>query len=85
MPVRSEAAVAFEVVSRGGEDRDYRVKRDEYLAFGLREYWIVDPSARRVTVRTARDRARVAHARGRWRLLARRANGDLSDPCLAGR
>ena len=42
--------LAFEVVSKGGEARDYQVKREEYLAFGLREYWIVDPLARRVTV-----------------------------------
>ena len=35
--------LAFEVVSKGGEARDYQVKREEYLAFGLREYWIVDP------------------------------------------
>ena len=42
--------LAFEVVSKGGEARDYQVKREEYLAFGLREYWIVDPMARRVTV-----------------------------------
>lgn len=42
--------LAFEVVSKGGEARDYQVKREEYLAFGLREYWIVDPRARRVTV-----------------------------------
>ena len=42
--------LAFEVVSKRGETRDYQVKREEYLAFGLREYWIVDPQARRVTV-----------------------------------
>ena len=42
--------LAFEVVSKRGEARDYQVKREEYLAFGLREYWIVDPLARRVTV-----------------------------------
>ena len=42
--------LAFEVVSKGGQARDYQVKREEYLAFGLREYWIVDPLARRVTV-----------------------------------
>ena len=29
----------------GGEVRDYQTKREEYLAYGLREYWIVDPPA----------------------------------------
>jgi Uma2 family endonuclease len=43
-------ALAVEVVSVGGETRDYETKRQEYLVFGLAEYWIVDPQARRVTV-----------------------------------
>lgn len=42
--------LAIEVVSVGGEVRDYETKRQEYLAYGLLEYWIVDPQARRVTV-----------------------------------
>ncbi len=42
--------LAVEVVSIGGEVRDYETKRQEYLAYGLLEYWIVDPQARRVTV-----------------------------------
>ena len=43
---------AAEVVSEGAEarDRDYVAKRDEYLAYGLREYWIVDPQLRQVVV-----------------------------------
>ena len=42
----------MEVVSKGSEahERDYVTKRDEYLAFGIREYWIVDPEARCVTI-----------------------------------
>lgn len=43
-------ALAIEVVSPGGETRDYETKRQEYLAYGLAEYWIVDPKARRVTL-----------------------------------
>lgn len=43
-------ALAVEVVSVGSETRDYETKRQEYLVFGLAEYWIVDPQARRVTV-----------------------------------
>jgi Uma2 family endonuclease len=45
-------SLAIEVVSRGkrARQRDYVTKRQEYLAYGLREYWIVDPYDRRVTV-----------------------------------
>jgi Uma2 family endonuclease len=43
-------AMAVEVVSEGGETRDYEDKRKDYLAFGLLEYWIVDPKERKVTV-----------------------------------
>ncbi len=46
------ASLAFEVVSTGAEarERDYVIKRAEYLAYGLLEYWIVDPWERTVTV-----------------------------------
>jgi Uma2 family endonuclease len=42
----------MEVVSKGSEahERDYSTKREEYLAFGIREYWIVDPVVRVVTI-----------------------------------
>jgi Uma2 family endonuclease len=39
-----------EVVSPGGENRDYVEKPEEYSIFGILEYWIVDPQLRRVTV-----------------------------------
>jgi Uma2 family endonuclease len=49
---RRVPALAVEVVSTGAaaRQRDYEEKREEYLAFGLREYWIVDPKDRTVTV-----------------------------------
>lgn len=49
---RRPASLVVEIVSEGAEahDRDYNTKRDEYLAYGLREYWIVDPILRRVAV-----------------------------------
>jgi Uma2 family endonuclease len=47
-------ALAVEVVSVGSEVRDYETKRQEYLAYGLLEYWIIDPQARRVIVLTRR-------------------------------
>jgi Uma2 family endonuclease len=51
---RRIAALAAEVVSRGSIHRDYVIKREEYLAYGLLEYWIVDPLERKVTVLTRR-------------------------------
>jgi Uma2 family endonuclease len=49
---RRPASFAVEVVSEGSEarERDYVTKRQEYLAYGLAEYWIVDPRQRRVTI-----------------------------------
>ena len=49
---RRVPALAAEVVSRGSVERDYETKREEYLAYGLLEYWIVDPLKRQVTVLT---------------------------------
>jgi Uma2 family endonuclease len=51
---RRVPALAFEVVSEGAEarHRDYVTKRAEYLAYGLFEYWIVDPLERTITVLT---------------------------------
>lgn len=43
-------AIVVEVVSRRGEERDYVQKRDEYLRFGVLEYWIFDPYRRTMTV-----------------------------------
>ena len=39
-------SVVVEVVSEGGEDRDYIQKAEEYLVAGVQEYWILDPSDR---------------------------------------
>jgi Uma2 family endonuclease len=50
-------ALAAEVVSEGSIERDYVTKREEYLAYGLLEYWIVDPLQRQVTVLTRRGDA----------------------------
>lgn len=47
-------AIVVEVVSPGAEAhrRDYQIKRDEYLAAGIQEYWIVDPQERRMLALT---------------------------------
>jgi len=54
---RRVPALAAEVVSRGSIQRDYETKREEYLAYGLLEYWIVDPLKQQVTVLTRRGDA----------------------------
>ncbi|MGP0062233.1 MAG: Uma2 family endonuclease [Isosphaeraceae bacterium] len=47
-------SLAAEVVSSRSVQRDFVTKREEYLAYGLQEYWIVDPLKRQVTVLTRR-------------------------------
>jgi Uma2 family endonuclease len=42
--------IAIEIVSPSSRHRDYEEKPDEYHAFGVREYWIVDAAERQVTV-----------------------------------
>lgn len=43
-------ALVVEVVSRGGKKRDYVEKREEYLRFGVLEYWILDLAKRKMLV-----------------------------------
>jgi Putative restriction endonuclease len=50
--------VVVEVVSPGSEDRDYVEKRQEYLVFGVREYWVVDADRGQVLI--------LRRSRGRW-------------------
>ena len=52
---RTQPALVAEVVSRGSRARDYQTKREEYLAFGVLEYWIVDPALRQVVVLDRRE------------------------------
>ncbi len=54
LPDMPPPALVVEVVSPGleNEQRDYRYKRSEYAARGIREYWIVDPIAQQVVVLT---------------------------------
>lgn len=53
------ADVVVEILSRGTAKRDVGVKRRIYEASGVREYWVVDPIARRIEVLALRDRAYV--------------------------
>jgi len=48
-------SIVIEFVSRRSRDRqrDYVEKRDEYLAVGVKEYWVIDRFRRHVTIFTA--------------------------------
>ncbi len=48
---RTQPPLVAEVVSESSRKRDYVTKRQEYLTYpSIREYWIVDPKRRQVTV-----------------------------------
>jgi Uma2 family endonuclease len=51
--------IVIEVVSPGSEQRDYVEKREEYLLFGVLEYWIVDAQKSEMLV--------LRRTGGRWR------------------
>jgi Uma2 family endonuclease len=50
--------LVIEVVSPGSEHRDYTEKREEYLVFGVREYWIFDGQRQEMLV--------LQRSAGRW-------------------
>ncbi|MFI5458481.1 MAG: Uma2 family endonuclease [Isosphaerales bacterium] len=50
--------IVIEVVSPSSRKRDYKEKPEEYLRFGVKEYWIVDADKRSMIV--------MRRARGRW-------------------
>jgi Uma2 family endonuclease len=51
--------LVIEVISPGSELRDYQEKREEYLAFGVHEYWIFDADKQEMLV--------LQRVGGRWR------------------
>jgi Uma2 family endonuclease len=52
-------AVEFASAGRRNWERDYLAKRDEYMAIGVQEYWIIDRFQRTMTVFVLRGRKRV--------------------------
>jgi len=50
--VWNKADLVMEVVSKGDPGRDRKVKRKEYAEAGIREYWIVEPTRKRIMVLT---------------------------------
>ena len=68
--------IVIEVVSTDSAQRDYEEKRAEYLAFGVREYWIID--AQRQEMTALRRRA------GRWQSNTVPPGGTYRTPLLPG-
>ena len=53
--------LVIEILSPGTARRDLVIKREKYLAAGVREYWIVDPASRAVEVLALEQGAYVRH------------------------
>jgi len=51
--------IVVEIVSLSSQTRDYEDKREEYLRFGIKEYWIFDAPAQGLLV--------LQRVRGKWR------------------
>jgi len=68
--------IVIEVVSLGSELRDYVEKREEYLVFGVREYWIVDAEKQEVLV--------LRRSGGRWKPRTVKATDVYRTPLLPG-
>jgi Uma2 family endonuclease len=68
--------IVVEVISPGCEERDYVIKREEYVRAGVRLYWIIDPSARTATALTRRGDT--------WAESRLDASGVITTPLLPG-
>lgn len=79
---RQIPALAIEVVSAGSRarKRDYEEKKEEYLKVGIREYWIVDPFVRRITVLSRSGEGETAI----WHSSEFQAENPIVSPLLPG-
>ena len=68
--------IVVEVVSKSSATRDYEEKPQEYLAFGIDEYWIVDSFKQQMTVHT--------RWRGQWKTRIVKPSQKYSPLCLSG-
>jgi Uma2 family endonuclease len=69
-------AIVVEIVSKSSIVRDYEVKPAEYLAFGVHEYWIVDPFKQQMTANV--------RWRGQWKPKIIKPSQKYSPFCLPG-
>lgn len=75
--IAGPADLAVEIVSPESQTRDTVEKLREYEEGGVREYWLIDPKARRLEVR-------VLEADGRYRLVQLDATGIVRSRVLEG-
>jgi hypothetical protein len=68
--------LVVEVVSPSSEARDYLEKREEYLDFGIKEYWIVDADKRELLA--------LRRTRGKWKETVVREGDAYETPLLPG-
>ena len=47
--------MVVEIISKSTKNRDYTIKKDTYEKFGVKEYWIIDPFIKSVTVYLLRE------------------------------
>jgi Uma2 family endonuclease len=69
-------AIVIEVVSERSTKRDYDDKPDEYLMFGVSEYWIVDSQRQQLVVMT--------RWRGQWQSKTCKPSQKFITPQLPG-
>src|SRR3984957_10917154 len=63
----SGADLVMEVVSEDDPDRDWVAKRRDYAKAGIREYWIVDPEDKSITVLRLKNGKYVTHSKAKER------------------
>jgi Uma2 family endonuclease len=68
--------IVVEVVSPGSKQRDYVEKCEEYLALGIKEYWIVDGDKQQIVI--------LRSVRGKWNRRVLKAGGIYQTKLLAG-
>jgi hypothetical protein len=68
--------IVIEVISPGSEQRDYVEKREEYLLFGVREYWIFNAEREELLV--------LRRSGGRWLERTLRPSDVYTTPLLPG-
>jgi Uma2 family endonuclease len=65
-----------EIVSPRSKKRDYVEKREEYLAFGIKEYWIINPRRRELLA--------LRRYRGTWKETTVKAGEKYRTPLFPG-